>query len=773
VADAEVAPADETAGPLPRTIDGFTVEALLGHGSSGSVYLARQQRPERRVALKVLLGGGLGARGRERFEREIELLASVEHPNIPRLYGTGIWQTDAGSNPYLVMERVEGRSMMSHCESAGLRLRDRLGLLAAVARAVHHVHARGVVHRDLKPQNILVTARGVPMVLDFGVAKWRDSVEDGSALTRNGEVVGTLPYMSPEQIEGLVDIDLRSDVYALGIIGYELAAGRLPYPAAAFRTVVSALETLRHDPPEHQPGKLPVEQDLRTILAKAIAGERGDRYQSALEFALDLERYLVHEPILARRPTLAHNARLFFRRHRTASIAAMVALMGLGMGLVASVHFGLREQAALARADARAHELASTNDFLAEMLQAADPMRTGGNKVSMRSVLDKAREDLLAGDKLTSAVGIRVRMLLGATYVALGEQDTGVRLQEEALKRASADPAVEPELRNLATLNLGGSLAHTSDAARAISLLTPLLAAPLGSSEDSRRRWVHTRSYLEQAALAQSDVDAAERYAQQLGDRAERWWGAMDADALQIRSDRITIADFRDRHEEVLRDATQFAAEIATRLGKRHPLRMAMLATAGATAYHFGNLPLARQLLGEAADLNLEVYGPDALNTLDSQQRVAQVEHKLQPAARGPVAELRRIMETEIRVFGANDIFATASLNFYARALLDIRQPQAQQEAENLLASVVESVHGGKRPVTVSTLNVEARLAQLMVETGRTKRGAELYREVRDQSARTLGPQSDLVATADAALASLSATAPAGPVATRLAGNRP
>ena len=218
----------------------------LGEGASGTVWLAEQAEPRRDVAIKLLRDGSSAMR--LRFAREAQLLAMLEHPGIARLYAADVADGPRGPQPFLAMEYLPGPNLMRH--AASLPLRERISLLALVCRAVHHAHSRGVIHRDLKPANILIDAYGHPKVLDFGIAHLIAGADSPDGMTRHGEVLGTLPYMSWEQIGGAAGArDPRCDVFALGVIGYELVCGQRPWPAPPEPGLAAVLQQRRQPPP--------------------------------------------------------------------------------------------------------------------------------------------------------------------------------------------------------------------------------------------------------------------------------------------------------------------------------------------------------------------------------------------------------------------------------------------------------------------------------------------------------------------------------------------
>lgn len=199
----------------------------------GTVYAAVQDRPRREVALKVISGGGRSVAA-QRFEAEAETLGRLRHDGIAQVYGAGIEHTPFGLQPYFAMELVEGEPLDEYASSCGLGTRGKAALIARVADAMEHAHRKGVVHRDLKPENVLVTAEGQPKVLDFGIARIvGDSTLAATTMTREGQILGTLAYMAPEQLTGQSsDVDARADVYALGAMLFELVCGHPPLQVA-------------------------------------------------------------------------------------------------------------------------------------------------------------------------------------------------------------------------------------------------------------------------------------------------------------------------------------------------------------------------------------------------------------------------------------------------------------------------------------------------------------------------------------------------------------
>ncbi|MFM8952678.1 MAG: WD40 repeat domain-containing serine/threonine protein kinase [Planctomycetaceae bacterium] len=302
-----------------------TIVRLIAEGGMGRVYEGLQGHPCRTVAVKLIRPGLLSAAAAKRFEHEAHILGRLTHPGIARIYSAGVHDHHGCALPYFVMEYVEdGRPITTDAADRGLSIRDRVRLFTAACAAVAHGHQRGVIHRDLKPGNILVDASGQPKVIDFGVARSTDGDVALTTLhTDANALVGTLHYMSPEQFDGAADdLDLRADVYSLGVVLYELLTGRLPYDLRR-RAVYEAARVVREvDPAPLSTIDRHLRGDLDTIVRSCLEKDRTRRYSSAAELEADLGRYLRGEPIMARPPGLVDSLLRLARRHRVAAVTA-------------------------------------------------------------------------------------------------------------------------------------------------------------------------------------------------------------------------------------------------------------------------------------------------------------------------------------------------------------------------------------------------------------------------------------------------------------------
>src|SRR5262245_35832769 len=424
------APAAPALGP-GTAVGPYKLIEEIGEGGMGTVYLARQTEPVRRlVALKVIKAGMDSGQVLARFEAERQALALMDHPNIAKVLDAGA--TPAG-RPYFAMELVKGVPITRHCDDHRLGVRERLGLFADVCRAVQHAHQKGVIHRDLKPSNVLVApydGRPVVKVIDFGIAKAAGQpLTDRTLVTGLGAVVGTAEYMSPEQAElNNLDVDTRSDVYSLGVLLYELLTGTTPLTGGRGKgaALLEILRLVREEEPPRpslrlssteelpaiaanrglEPKKLTgvVRGELDWIVMKALEKDRNRRYETANGLAIDIQRYLADEPVLACPPSAGYRFRKFARRNKAAmTMAAMFTLALLVTVAALSVSTVLTSRAYAAEKKARLQSEANLE--LTRM--AIDEFFT---QVSQSKLLDVPGLQPLRKDLLESAVRFQVSL---------------------------------------------------------------------------------------------------------------------------------------------------------------------------------------------------------------------------------------------------------------------------------------------------------------------------------------------------------------------------
>jgi len=350
----------------PETIGRYRIIRTLGQGGMGTVYEAVQDHPQRAVALKVIRADFASSDLLRRFARESELLGRLQHPGIAQIYDAGTAETAQGPQPYFAMELVRGQTLTDYWKSHDLELKQRLELFTRICDAVHYAHQEGIVHRDLKPANILVDQTGQPKILDFGVARVTNADVQATRQTTMGEVIGTLQYMSPEQVNAdPLDLDARSDVYSLGVILYEMVSGQLPYDLGNKLIYEAAKIIVVDDPAPLSSIDRRLRGDVEIIAAKALEKEKERRYASADELASDIRRFLRDQPIVARPASSIYQLKKFTRRNRALVGGLALAAAFLVVGSVVSVLLAIRATKAEHRAELHERQ-AIAADSLAE-----------------------------------------------------------------------------------------------------------------------------------------------------------------------------------------------------------------------------------------------------------------------------------------------------------------------------------------------------------------------------------------------------------------------
>lgn len=402
---------------IGRSVGPYVIEAEIGRGGMGSVWRARRAdgRYEGTVAIKFVHAAWIGRAGEQRFRIEGNLLARLDHPHIARLLDAGVLE---GTQPYLILEYVEGEPIDQYCERRHLGVEERIRLFLDVLGAVAHAHSHLIVHRDIKPANVSVTREGVVKLLDFGIAKLLDDESQSSALTRSSATALTPQYAAPEQLLGR-PVSTVTDVYALGLVLYVLLTGSHPIDAGT-RSSADLLKAVVSENPPQASAKAGIttiprhalEGDLDNILNKALKKEPPERYASAGAFADDLQRYLTHRPVHARPDTLRYRTQKFVRRNRGGVAAGLLSLMAVIVGIAGTVW-----QAHRANVNARQVEQArrraleqlsyaeASNEFLSFLLEV------GSDKPFTTPELLARGEDLIKG-QFTDDPALRARLLL-------------------------------------------------------------------------------------------------------------------------------------------------------------------------------------------------------------------------------------------------------------------------------------------------------------------------------------------------------------------------
>ena len=644
-----------------KSIGGYEIVRCIGEGGMGVVFEARQSNPRRTVALKVIRSVLPSPTLLARFQHEAQVLAQLRHPGIAHIYEAAVANIAladgiTAAQPYFAMELVKGEPLRAFAERRKLNLRQRLELMVLVCQAVQHAHEKGVIHRDLKPDNILVEESGLPRVLDFGVARLTDRTDDSESIaTRAGEIVGTLAFMSPEQIAGdKTRIDTRCDVYSLGVILYELLTGSLPQNVKGLSLAEAARRIQQDDP------KLPSAHDptlrgeLDWIVMKCIEKDPVRRYSSAGALGEDIQRYLQNEPVLACRATRAYVFRKLVQRNKGVFVFAVTVLLLLVAAVVGTT-YGLmkfREQRDAAerasivaqREEAAANEqrklaekartvaqqeAAKSNavvDFLThDLLAGNDPFRAPDNRdASLSEVVARAEKRIESGAMTGQpAIESRIRNVVGHLHFQLGDLKDAERQFRRALEVGPVESASDRVWKLEVLVNLGesvhwlGRLDEASDIyreAQEFSKETASIPAPLQVALlNNQAELLRSRGELEAAERmyrAALDVPNSEN-ADQPGMRGI------------ILSNIGELQRTRGEYDRAIATADESLALLHAAYGDAHPSIATVLSNKGLALKLKGDLAAAEPLYREALAMRRKELPPTHVDIAQSLNNLA------------------------------------------------------------------------------------------------------------------------------------------------------
>jgi len=732
------AAAEHDALPPGARLGRYRIEALSGRGGMGDVYRAEQLEPvHRTVALKLLRAQKLDARHLAYFEVERQLLAQMRHPAIAQVFDAGT--TDDG-HPFFAMEFIAGSPITRWCDEHALPLAERIALFIRVCEGVQHAHQKGVIHRDLKPGNLLVDevdGRALPKIIDFGIAT-------ATSLTDGREIAGTPDYMSPEQAGGdQALVDTRSDVYALGVVLCELLTGQRPLPAG--ETVTDHGRTLRL--PSEQlstlsPGdaaklaqtrgeSLPhmrrvLRGELDWVVAKAMRHERNERYASAAALADDLQRFLDGRPLQAVPPSRAYGWRKFAQRHRVGIAAgAMVALALVG-GLAMSVYGLLQARAQRAVAEQRSAQLEKLAAFQQSMLEGIDieAMGIGMGKRLREQVMQHAAADL---------PGFELGLAHASTAdVARGLIDRDILTNaERAIDRDfTGDPSLAADLReSVAKVRL--ALGLPKEAARIFAQVADYRSKALGATalETLRARQQQAGAMLEAAetkdALALLETALRDAAALPAGESVRLKLRLGQAEAIAALGD-------RPRARKLMEDLRGDAIELR---GERDATTMEVTNDLAILLGRMGEPKAGRALMEALVPMRMQVLGAEHADTLAAQHNLAVMRIMTGDKA-GAVAMQQALVRVQTRRLGAEHPQTLGERGNLANMLNDSGKPD---EALPIAEAVVEArsrVLGADDP---QTLRARLNLSSILARVKRFDESIVLQTQVAEARTRLLG----------------------------------
>ena len=746
---------------LPDSLEGTTIGLdgrykilqRIGEGGFGTVYMADQTAPvRRRVAVKVLKAGMDTRQVVARFEAERQALAMMDHPNIARIIDGG--ETDQG-RPFFVMELVRGIPITAFCDEENLGTRQRLQLFMKVCGAVQHAHQKGVIHRDLKPGNILVTvedgAEPVPKVIDFGVAKAAETqLTDKTLFTRFEQMIGTPAYMSPEQAGARAahDIDTRADIYALGVLLYELLTGTTPIESATLKGAAfdEVRRILREDEAPRPSARLSsLELDRRTTIAKSRATEsatlgkqlRGDldwivmkaiekdrrrRYDTANALADDVERHLEDEPVSAGPPTAAYRTGKFLRRHKgTAGVVAAMLLL-LVAGIVATSWQAIRATAekrrateerqraveAEALAEERQKEAEAISKFITGMFESAKPgSEEGGRTITVEESLKIAEKKLEEDEEMPSERRAILQEAIGIVYESLGRPHDFVRLQEKVHRFYLENYGFEHPGSLRAMTSLAISYAGAGRKEEALELFEEVLALYRKVFDPEHP---DTLTAMRNLAISYSETGGKQ-------------------EALELR-------------EEVL-------ALCRKVFDPEHPATLAKMSNLAVSYAETNRKGEALELREEVLALHRKVLGPEHPDTLMAMRNLAY--SYAETDRKQDALEMREeVLALRRKVSGPEHPDTLTAMNDLAISYAESdRKEEALEMREDVLA-MRRKVSGPEHPDTLSAMN---DLAISYAESDRKEEALEMREDVLAMRRKVSGPEHPYTLTAMANLA--------------------
>jgi tetratricopeptide (TPR) repeat protein len=708
----------------------------------GAVYEAEQDQPRRTVALKVIKTAWASHELLRRFELEFQTLGRLHHPGIAQIYEAGAAETGFGSQPFFAMEIIHGKSLIEHAEAQDLTLRQRLALMIQICEGVEHAHQRGIIHRDLKPGNILVDESGQPKILDFGLARVTDGDMQATRQTDMGQLLGTLAYMSPEQVTAdPLALDTRSDVYALGVILYELLAGKLPYEVS--RQVFEAVKTIQQvDPIPLSSINRVYRGDIETIVAKALEKDKTRRYGSAAELAADIRRYLEDRPIAAKPASTGYQLRKFAQRNRALVAGIGAVFLTLVVGVVISTWQAVRARRAELRAQAETATAQAVVDFMQnDLLAQASAYKQSGPStkpdpdLKVRTALDRAAERIEGKFEKQPEVEAAIRQTMGQTYYDLG-LDTEARKQLERaldLRRRVLGPDNPKTIETM--LSLGQTALRQYKYAEGERIENQALEISRRVLGPENPVTLKCMSGLVKAYLYQSKYAQAETLSTQSLELSRRVLGPEHPDTLRATDNLAWTYAFQGKYaqeEALLVPGLEISRRV---LGPEHPDTVNYMRNVSYAYAMEGKDAQADQIDRQILQILRRVLGPEHPDTLSAMYNVTAGDIRM-----GKYGEAETLageaLEIKRRILGPEDRRTVNSMGQLASAY----QGQSRlAEAEALDAKVLEIRRRRQGPEDRDTLAAMRSLAAEYTNEGKYAQAEALYTQTLEIQRRVLG----------------------------------
>lgn len=688
---------------------GVIVREELGTGGMGVVYEAVQEATGQTVALKLLRSARRDDETLERFRGEVKTMARLGHDNVARVITAGEFQDELGRPlPYLVTELVpDAADFVTDLDRRELGIRERVTLFLPLCDGVQHAHARLVIHRDLKPGNVLVGPSGVPKIIDFGLAKILDG--DENPLTRDGHVMGTVGYAAPELLRNPAQADTRSDVFSLGAILHHALCGAPPRvrgDASLEATLARVLAGERVEPRTIRPD-LP--EPLAWIIQRAMAADPDARYDSARELRDDLGRFLRHEPVRARRPSVLHRARLWSRRHRAALGAATLVLLALLGGIVST-------SVEAAESHRQAVRRRQVIDATVGIFSRALPENTLGEPLSIVDLVDQEAAQLLSTPDDASELRVELLEVLARIYLHLGRLENAEQLVERALDQRALLPEQDSESALRSLLLLGDVRSTQGDSRTARALYRKAYEAARRRPGDLCRYEAEAARHLAKLDREEGNYEGAEKRLRHALDRLVRFCSEGSVEALHLWTELASTYKTTGRYKEAIEIYRNALADMREKLGTEHPEVLEMAHNLALALGDDGQTQEAADLMRVVQDGFQRMYGPRHWLTLRVQNSLGLVQETLGRTDEA-VDTLRGVAEANLvlREHHPQTVNAIANLGEM------LRRQGSYEEARKWLLEAKERADVVETPPDLH-VNILNNLALLDLDTGHAER---------------------------------------------------